>query len=463
MGQEIIKKKIKRILLIRAYPQDRPVEERKKEVRLPLGLIYLYSALKQKFKDIEVELLDLAVDDEVHDLYNFIKEGKYDLIGISTISSIYRDASNNIAKIARESSPDSIIIGGGVHASVAPEDMIETKLYDAVFIKDGEESLCSFIEEISYKEGNLADIRGIWYINEKNEICSTGEPECPDLNKIDIRIGLGKIDFSKYILVSSYFGGEKATHLITSRGCPYKCKFCTIKNVWGRTHRYMDAPKIIEVIKFFKKEHKIRHFNFDDDIFTLKRNRIIELSNLIIHDEELKDIRWKITTRADNLDKELLNIMYKAGLRYIAIAPETVDEKVLDAVDKGLDLKSVKEVTRIAHEFGIKVRFFLVVGLPYQTMESIKSTVEFIKETKPDEAHVATFVPYPGTEIGENPEKFGIKVLNKDLTQYFMRDWRNYTDFGKDDEREPLIETDWMNADEIKKARKDLMDALDGG
>ncbi|RKY30181.1 MAG: hypothetical protein DRP68_06390, partial [Candidatus Omnitrophota bacterium] len=465
LSDKILKKQIKKVLLIRAYPLDRPVNERRKEVRLPLGLIYLYSALKQRFKDeLEVELLDLAVESEKLDLYKFIKEGKFDLIGISTITSIYYEVANDIAKTAREASPDSIVITGGVHASIAPRDVVKTKLYDAVFIQDGEKSLCSFIEEVSYGEGNLAKVRGIWYISEDNKVHFTGEPEYPNLNEIDLSIGFKKVDFSKYILEFPYFGGEKTVHLITSRGCPYSCKFCTIKKVWSRKYRYMEAPKIVEIMKFLRKEYGINNFNLDDDIFTFDRERVIKLCQLILQDEALQNIRWKITTRADRLDEELLKMMYKAGLRYIAIGLETVDPSVLKAVDKRLDLKSVEDVVKVAHELGIKVRYFLMIGLPYQTKESIERTIEFIRKTQPDEAHIATFVPYPGTEMGDNPEKFGIRILNRDLTQYYMRDWRKFTDFGEEEEKEPLIETRWMSREEIKEMRKKLMEALkDGG
>jgi radical SAM superfamily enzyme YgiQ (UPF0313 family) len=371
---------------------------------------------------------------------------------------------NQIAELARRVSPDSLVIAGGISASCSPRMTTETGLYDAVFVKDGEVSLVQFIETVSAGHGNLAYVRGLWYQSEQGQICDTGDPVFPNLDETDLMLGLEAVNLDEYNLASQYFYGEKTIHLITSRGCPHRCSFCVVHRVSGRRYASMSARKLIELLKSLKRKYGFRNFNFDNDVFSLDREFNIEFSHLILAEPELRDIHWKITTRADFLDEETLELMYKAGLRYIAVGLETADKEVLDSTHKNLKLEAVEKATAKAQDLGIRVRYFIMVGLPGQTWESLEATAEFIRRTKPDEAFVTTEVPYPGSDIAAEPERYGIKILVKDFNKYWMRDIRRDSDEGENRlsefEKMPLVETKWLSAQQIVKGRRLLMQTL---
>lgn len=188
--------------------------------------------------------------------------------------------------------------------------------------------------------------------------------------------------------------GEGATTIISSRGCPFHCSFCT-KIPQTSTVRFRQPDKILLEMKTVMDDYDVTHFRFVDDIFTLDSKRVEKFCEL--KSSEGNDATWICITRADALNTHLLKQMKDAGCREIHIGVESGSQRILDAMNKQTTVKTLRDAVTDIKKTGIRVKTYIMYGYPGETEKDREETIRFIREVKPDKVTVSEFTPIPGS------------------------------------------------------------------
>jgi len=187
---------------------------------------------------------------------------------------------------------------------------------------------------------------------------------------------------------------ETFTIMYTSRGCPYKCIYCTVA---GTPWKPRSAESVMKELRYLKKKYDVKLISFFDETFTIDKQRILDICHAMT--EEKLDIKWYCNTRANLLDEELIKAMRKAGCRGMSIGVESGSQQILDNASKRITVDEAKVVIKLAKQSGIKILCSFIFGLPGETWDTVEETIQFVKETLPTGVQFNVAVPYPGTEL----------------------------------------------------------------
>ncbi len=194
------------------------------------------------------------------------------------------------------------------------------------------------------------------------------------------------------------FRGKRPTTVVTSRGCPFRCIYCLWPNtLYGHDFRARSAGNVVDELEECVKKYGVDEVYFDDDSMGLNRDRILEICRLIVK-RGLK-FEWISQCRVDSMDEEVLRAMKKAGCRYIRFGVESGSPRMLKLMKKGITPEKVMEAFRLARKVGIRTQAFFLFGLPGETEDTVRETIEFAKKLKPGSAQFAVAIPHPGTEL----------------------------------------------------------------
>jgi anaerobic magnesium-protoporphyrin IX monomethyl ester cyclase len=390
----------------------------------PLGLAYIASVLRQnhEVKIIDSNVLNYTISDVERELRSF----NPDVVGITSVTpSIYE--AYKVAETAKKVREDCIVVLGGPHATFMPRQTMEECKYIDIIVKgEGEETTRELIENVE-KGAPLNGVKGITF-REKNEIIDT-DPR-PFIKNID------DIPFPSRDLLPMHlykFNGVKYTTMLTSRGCPFKCSFCSSSRLFGGYWRGRSPENVLEEMKIVYEEYGIRNIEFIDDTFTLNQERAEKICDEII--KQGWDISWGASSRVDTLSKKLAEKMKKAGCWIIYLGIESGSQKILDAIGKRITLEQVEKAVKILKDAGIKVLGSFIIGFLQDTKETIKETIKFAKSLNLDYAQFSILTPYPGTPIFDYAKKHGMLLTE---------DWSKYT------ATEPIVKIEGVSEKEIK-------------
>ena len=209
----------------------------------------------------------------------------------------------------------------------------------------------------------------------------------------------------------------RAGGLVTSRGCPWSCKFCYSPAVWSRNVTSRSAHDVVDEVENLGLEYSIRRIRFEDDTFTTNRKRVVDICQEIRRRD--LDIEWEARSRLDQLDEPLLLAMKKAGLLRIQIGIETISPLSLRAVDKGLRFDIYEDMFALIHKLDVGITATVIIGLPNETPKEMLETISWIREhlTYRDRFIRCMFTPFPGTRAAKDNS---LKYLSHDLSLYTM-------------------------------------------
>lgn len=179
------------------------------------------------------------------------------------------------------------------------------------------------------------------------------------------------------------------------KGCGMRCSFCTISD---NRPNFRCPEKIIEEIKYLYLEKRVKNISFFDATFNINRKRVYDICHELIQ-EDLKDLKWYANIRADDMDIELAKIMKDAGCRGVSIGIESASQKILDAANKKIKIQDAKKTISILKKVGIKQYASFIVGLPGETLDTMKQTRDFILDSTPSGFQVSNLVPYPRSKL----------------------------------------------------------------
>ena len=372
----------------------------------PLGLAYLASVLRKnhEVKIIDSNILDYTLEDVKRELKNFYP----DVVGITSVTPSIPNA-YAVAKTAKEIREDCTVIVGGPHVTFLPKQTLrECPFIDVVVKGEGEKTAEELMEAIEGKQP-LKNVKGITF-RKGNGIIDT-EPR-HFIKNID------EIPFPSRDLLPMHLyqaNGIKYTTMLTSRGCPFRCSFCSSSRLFGGFWRGRSPENVLEEIRIIYEDYGTRNVEFMDDTFTLDQKRAEKICDGIIR--EGWDISWGASSRVDTLSRKLVEKMKKAGCWILFLGIESGSQKILDSIGKRITLQQVRKAVKIVKEFGIQVLGSFIIGFLRDTVETINKTIKFAKSLNLDYAEFSILTPYPGTPIYDYASKNGL-LLTKDWSRY---------------------------------------------
>ena len=394
----------------------------------PLGLLYLASSLERE--EHNVILLDLEIEQiGQNDIEEKIKNIKPDIVGTGATTPEIRNAEKLFA-ITKKVNPNIITVIGGPHATILPDDAVLDKTTDIVVKGEGEYSIVEIANSIDGKT-ELDQISGILFRQNGRIIGNPDRPRVENLDELPFP-ARHLINNKNYVWPVEGKGLIPITTILTSRGCPFDCIFCN--RILGKKVRFRTPNLVVDEIEEVYNNYGIKYYIMQDEIFSLRQERAIEICDEIIN--RRLDISWFSMVRADLVSERLLQKMKAAGCTRITMGVESGNQEILDIIKKGTNLNQYIEAFHWAKKVGLETRGSFILGHPYETHETIKDTINFAKTLDIDEAYFNIMTPYPGTEVYKMAiREEGIKLLEDDWAKF--KRWGNAViqvgDLSKDD------------------------------
>jgi anaerobic magnesium-protoporphyrin IX monomethyl ester cyclase len=393
-----------------------------------MGLGYLAGALLAAGYE-DVTLFDGEVEEE--SLAAHLGRERYDLVGISSPTPLIYEAweAASQAKAQR-----AVTVLGGPHLTLMPGESMQRPEVDLVVRGEAEDTLVEIVDALEGADLPAAEpsgrrfpdvpwgrILGLSYRNLAGEVVHNSDrPLRHDVEAIPWpAYHLFKIE--RYTNLQPLTDGldprARAYTLLTSRGCPYQCIYCS-KPITGNTWRARSPGDVVAEWRYLVEEMGATEIGITDDVWNLKLERAKEICRLLIA-EGLNHVPWVTVhgMRADHTDAELFQLMAQAGCKRVGFGVESGSQAVLDSIKKRQSLDDVRRAFAEARAAGLQTMGFFIYGLPTDTEETMEDTTRFALELNPDLANFMIAAPYPGTELWDIARRDG---------RLFSLDWRDY-------------------------------------
>jgi anaerobic magnesium-protoporphyrin IX monomethyl ester cyclase len=331
-----------------------------------------------------------------------IHEFSPQLVGINSVTMNFPIASR-IIKDCKEVDANTITVIGGPHASFTFQDiMLNMPWIDMVVIGEGEQTM------LAVAKGNeiLGDINGLAFRKNGNVVLTKQRNFIEQLDYLPVPRHLFPVD--------KYLPSNPKSGMITGRGCPFDCIFCVGYRMVGKKKRYRKPGLVVDEMEQIL-DLGFMGINIVDDLFTLNKKHVYAICDEI-RSRHLK-FNWACFARVDTVDNELLSIIADAGCNCICYGVETADPEMLKTLKKKITTKEVAVAVASTQQAGIEAMASFILGLPGETEETLMNTINFAHDLKATCA-IHALAPFPGTELYENAEKLGIKILTDDWSRY---------------------------------------------
>ena len=384
----------------------------------PLGLLYMAAVLEQH--GIEVGVIDGIGEGLKHeDLENRIAEFSPDVVGIACMMTETYPDSAEMARIARRAAPKAKIILGGHNASFVADNIIENlPEADYVVVGEGEYTFLELVRSISNKS-NVRRVKGVMYRNNgratftgvREPVQNLDELPFPAKHLLPQNVRYGQFWYGRYRVALKNLSG-----IITSRGCPFGCTFCSCTAFSGRKIRARSPENVVKEMEYLVNERGVEQIFIVDDNFTWHPKRVIEICKLI-KDRDL-EFDWFCEGRVDTASEEMYKSMADAGCWLIFLGLESGSQRILDYYKKKTTVENGWRAVALAQKAGIDVIGSFIVGAPVETEEDYQKTLDFITRADMDAVSISSLNVYPGTELWQQFEASGAIGLG---------DWNKYS------------------------------------
>jgi anaerobic magnesium-protoporphyrin IX monomethyl ester cyclase len=354
---------------------------------VPLSIVFLGSFLEKQGYEVRLfdEQIELLTENRIQDVVTEFRPG---VIGFSCTTPGMARA-REIAADIKKINPEIKVVMGNIHPTVLPEETLKDPNVDIVVRGEGEFTFLEYLQAIENR-GDIKTIDGISHRLNGSYNHTVNRQYQKDL---DIFPPVN------WKLLTNFNTSYTIEWILTSRGCPYKCVFCSARSVSGFKYRFNSPQRVIEEVTTVINDYGAKFFSFADDNFVVRKDRTREICNLLIERGYHKNTKWLCQTRADAVDEPLLELMRKAGCEYISFGIETGTQRLLDLIGKSVKIETIEKAVNMAHRAGIKSRGSFMLGLPTETREDSLATIDFALRLPLDIAKFNLAVPYPGTEL----------------------------------------------------------------
>jgi magnesium-protoporphyrin IX monomethyl ester (oxidative) cyclase len=359
----------------------------------PLGLCSMAAVLEKE--NHEVRIMDCPVNDyRINHILDEIRSFQPGVVGLAAITSL-ADVTKGICDTIKKEFPAITIMVGGPHANQMPEDLVKEENIDIVMKGEADGKISEIVTHLKkYKEMKFVDCGKVM-----------------DLDSLPYP-ARHLVDMNKYTsLPNTYKTSPHVFQVMTSRGCPFFCVFCSdARGIF----RQRSVAHVIGELKQLINDYHVKEIAFWDDAMTVNKKWVHEFCDAL--EKENLQLIWSCYTRLNLVDKPLLEHMKKTGCWNIFYGIEAGDQELLDNINKKMTLAQMKEAVRWTQEAGIEIRGSFMIGLPGETPEKARKTIDFAIELDPDYAQFSITTPYPGTELWNTYEKWG--TLDKTFKNY---------------------------------------------
>jgi len=359
----------------------------------PIGLAIIAAVLEKQ--GYRVSLLDAnALGLEPDDM--LVQVVDTDVIGLTAFTPTV-GAAIAIGGRLKRFKPELTVILGGVHATLLPgETLARAPDIDIIVRGEGEDTIVELLRALE-QNTPLEDIAGISFRRGENVVNTA-----PRAGTVDIE----SLPFPAYHLLPLHQYRPHPPHgrempfaaIITSRGCPYRCAYCS-KPVFGNKYRAQSPERVVAEIAFLKDSFGIRELAFYDDVFTLNERRTHEIAEGMI--QRGFHLPWTCETRVNLVNKEMLQHLRQAGCYAIAYGIESASPRILNTLHKDITIAQVEKAVSTSREAGLRTIGYMMIGSPGETPDTIRKTIQFARQLKLDFAQFSITTPFPGTELYE--------------------------------------------------------------
>lgn len=396
----------------------------------PLSLSYLAGALVQE--GIEVKILDFLVTRyHPEKLRRELEDYRPQLVGVTCVTLNYPIA-RRMVKVCKAFDLHIFTVIGGPHVTFAQEDtLLRSPWIDAIVIGEGERTLVELVRAVE-EHKDIHQVSGIAFANGGMVTKTPPQARIEDLDQLPLPA-------RELLPMARYRALGTPCTVITSRGCPYSCIFCSGHRMFGPKVRFRSPRLVVDEIEKLQRDFGLAKINIVDDTFTLNHNHTRAVCEEILR-RNLK-IKWSVFARVDRISEDLAQLMNRAGCEWVLFGVESADEGILKTIKKGITPEDVRRGVKIAAGAGINVFNSFILGLPGESREIALKSMAFGDELYHKYGakygfHILS--PLPGTELYERAKDYGIRILS--------RNWLRYN------ANEPITETATMSREMIKEA-----------
>ncbi|MCJ7581524.1 MAG: B12-binding domain-containing radical SAM protein [Candidatus Aminicenantes bacterium] len=341
-----------------------------------------------------------GIKDSRHPIWSEIKSTlancRPDIIGI-TFMSTKIGAVRRIVEIAKSLFPEVPVVLGGVHPSVLYRSSLEQTKADIAVVGEGEVTFSELLKELENPNPDIQKIQGIAFKSPDGKIVVT--PPRPLIRDLD---SLPFPDRESLLNLESY-RPDDLSMIMTSRGCPYNCTFCS--SIWERRVRTRSIPHLLNEIRYLQDRFQAQNIYFKDDTFTVDKKRVYTFCKEL--DVNNIKIQWECLTRIELIEEELLKTMQRSGLFNLKIGIETGSPRLLKETNKNISIEQIKKGAALLKKLNMKWSAFFMIGYPDETEEEIALTRQFIEQIQPTYVSMSVLVPYPGCKYYYDLKKTG--------------------------------------------------------
>ena len=400
------------VFLTHAYYLDEdPKEQLIMKPYVPLGVLYISAFLEMNgipnkvfdstFSSFEIQCKSLV-------------ESRPKIIGIYVNLMTKLNVLRLIKYIKNESVfAETKIVLGGPEVKYSAENFLKAGA-DFVVTGEGEETMLELTRAIFNNQNDFSNIESIAWYNGFEYIQTNPRKNIRDINTLPFP-AREKVDLNLYFNAWKLRHGESAISVSTMRGCPYTCKWCS-RAVYGQSYRRRDPVLVVDELEWIQEHYQVDTAWFVDDVFTISHKWLQEF-----HDEVLKrnlKIRFECITRADRMNDAVITLLKNSGCFRVWIGAESGSQKIIDAMDRRVEINQVRSMIKKSREAGLQAGTFIMVGYPGETEEDIVETLEHLKISDPDYYTITVAYPIRGTPLYNETEK--------DFTR--LPDWSTETD-----------------------------------
>jgi len=385
-------------ILLFAAPFENTSEQ---EASYPLGIAYLGAVLEKKGYEIKAyDFLFENLDKLLPKIKEIIISEKPDVIGLSSMTT-NRISSFKLAVLAKKINPKIKVIMGGVHPTLMYKQILENFPVDFIVLGEGEETMSELVDFIKKKKdiSKFKKVKGIAF-KLSNEIIKTeARPFLMNLDKLPI---------PNHLYFKDKIEKGKIFYLTTSRGCPYACTFCSTSLHWGRMARRRSPKKVVEELKFLRKNFPdVNYAIFNDDEFLINHDWVREFCSLLA--KEKLNLKWACAARVTSITDEIAKLIKSAGCDRVSLGLESGSPKMLKYMNKCITLEQVSKAFNICKKLNLQTNIFLMVGLPGEDSKTINETIEFTKKLSMSKVMYlpSVYHVFPGTQTYELAKKQG--------------------------------------------------------
>lgn len=334
------------------------------------------------------------------------------IVGFSILTATCGPA-YGMARRIREIDPQTTIVFGGVHATVCPDEPLLKGVGDIIVRGEGEITFSEIVKAI-IEDGDLSDILGITYLDEKGDIITNNERELhrelDDFPPFPYHIFAHNAD--KY--------GIGFYSIQTSRGCPYKCTFCSQRSMTALSYRYVSTERALYDIETLINDFGAKVIHLVDDNIAVNKKRLHRLLDEVIRRGYHKKVVFEGAMRADNMDEAIYDKLEEANFDLVTFGLETGSERLMQQMQKGETVQQVVDAIRTSVQKGFTVGTTIIFGFPNETLRERLQAIKMVHSLPLDSVRYNILTPYPGTPVYEEILSSGEKIDIQD-------DWRNFS------------------------------------